>query len=86
MFLNTLRYLVLIYTVIKVLAKYYTGAENQLYYCKKMVNSLGASPQNGRTHSISLFFPTKCLSVSDHFVGLTLKGLLLHVVTIFGHN
>ena len=28
------------------------------------------TPQNGQTHS-----PTKCLSVFDHFVKLTLKGL-----------
>ena len=57
MFLNTLRYLVLIYTVIKVLAKYYTGTENQLYYCKKMVNSLGASPPKWSNTLNFLVFP-----------------------------
>ena len=30
-------------------------------------------PQNGQTHSNEL--PTDCLSVTDHFVGLALKGL-----------
>ena len=59
MFLNTLRYLVLIYTVIKVLAKYYTGAENQLYYCKKMVNSLGASPRKWSNTLNFLVFPNE---------------------------
>ena len=29
------------------------------------------TPQNGQTHSNNL--PTKCLSVFDHFVGLTLR-------------
>ena len=57
MFLNTLRYLVLIYTVIKVLAKYYTGAEKQLYYCKKMVHSLGTSPPKWSNTLNLLLFP-----------------------------
>ena len=59
MFLNTLRYLVLIYTVIKVLTKYYTGAENQLYYCKKMFNSLGASPTKWSNTLNFLVFPNE---------------------------
>ena len=57
------------------------------------------TPQNVQTNSDNLStFPDECLSVFDHFVGLTLKGLsnknaletllpfstpLTHLVTIF---
>ena len=43
---------------------------------EKIVNPLSANPQNGQAHSNNL---SNYLCVSDHFVGLTFKGL-----TIFG--
>ena len=40
------------------------------------------TPQNRLTHSIRQQMPTNCLSVFDHFVGLTLKELTNSMVLI----
>ena len=44
----------------------------------RTINSLSAKPtkRSNKLKTIRQQQPTNCLSVSDHFVGLTLKGLV----------
>ena len=46
------------------------------HFAAALVILKAPTPQNGQTHkTIRWLFPTNCLSVFEHFVGLALKGI-----------